>query len=139
MTTKTTSKGRIKKERNADEWSVYDAAGNYMGWSQDRDEALYMAEKGYTNNLNTDEAPSVELDLWDLWNTLVDRDARVWNCGDGKQAVALPNSMMLTAKESEHGWEVEIVPLDELWDECADSENDGVCAVTVARDKYHVA
>jgi hypothetical protein len=127
--------GRVKKIRNSDEWEAWDERDNYLGFTNDRDEAILMAEKGWTTNLLFDEA--MDLELWQLWNECADR-SRVWDCGDGTQALALPGHWMLMATPDETlGWEVEIMAHDDFYERYADETNN-LCRVTVAEKPYRV-
>jgi len=133
MNQSTKPQGKVKRIRNSDEWEAWDSRGNYLGFSSNHDEAVTMAEKGWTNNILCDEAS--ELDLWTLWNNCADH-CRVFDCGDGTQALVLPGDFVLTAKRDKHGWDVSIETHDDFFETYAGDGN--VCRITVAEKPYQV-
>lgn len=117
-----------KIERCGKDYEVYDTQGNYLGFSKDLSEAEFMALNGYTNRMDN----ASDLSLWLVWNDAVASGEKVLEDDEGKQFLSLDHDVVMSAKEDEHGWDVELLSGQLFWDNYRSKEFEGVLALKVA-------
>lgn len=89
-------------------WSAYDSTGTYMGFSESKEEAQFMAENSYI--ADTIIASVCELCLWTVWNDAVAAGERVYVTDHNIQFIEIYRDLIMTVEKRRRGeWNVEIV------------------------------
>lgn len=115
------------------EFYAHDAKGRYLGWTNNQPEAEHMATTGHVNMM--DDAS--DLSLWLVWNDALDSGENVLEDGEGNQFLSLGHGVVMIACEDKHGWSVELITNQELWDRYKDDEFD-VLALQVADKPFRL-
>jgi hypothetical protein len=107
---------------NGGDFSAYDSRANYLGFCATEEEAGYIAERGFANQLEE----ACELSLWAAWN-----DATA----HGLAVLQAPGNVVMGAKEGRHGWDLRLLGYDELFDNYRAEQYD-VLTLTAAEKPY---
>lgn len=102
--------GRINKDRHGNYWPTDDSA-RFLGHASTKEQATYQKNTGYVSSVE----PVNELDLWEAWNAAVDNGYAVLEGKNGKQFMALSDSIIMSVMADDHGYDIDIFPIAMLW------------------------
>lgn len=91
--------------KDAEEFEAFDSNRRYLGFTRSQEEAETMATEECPNSL--EEAS--ELELWGLWNALIDRNRDVVEAEDGKQFVFVRDGVFIQAESDVHGYSLQFI------------------------------
>lgn len=112
-----------KVVKDGREFNAYDGNGSFLGWTEDRKIAEYLAETGRVNSASIDHAG--ELSRWQMWNDGLDSKVRIMADTDGRQIMSLDDGMFMIASRDKSGWTTVIMDdstfEDQYWDDATQS------------------
>ena len=110
---------------SGEEFYAYNERGQYLGFSTEQDEAEFMAQNGFANQIDDIS----DLSLWVMWNDAVDSGEKPLEDPEtGEQFLALPNyKTIISVQEGEHGWDVNIISEELLWEMYKHEKYDCLC------------
>lgn len=82
--------------KQGEEFHAFDKNDRFLGWTNDEEEAEYMAYHGLTNS--TCEESANQISLWMAWNDAVDSGTQVLEAPSGDQVMLLGDCIYMVAE-----------------------------------------